>query len=156
LQGEILSKVYNGNKISSQQTRAHELFSKTLELDYELEMWKSNLQPAAALLPVEFVEGMDPENWIYTKLQTVLTLRFLSVRTLLFRKAVEQALDSIAKSGDVLKPVECSLPLGKLIIQGCTDCCTQTIAIICKLETKTHLLPAWWYSVYYGESDEDG
>lgn len=97
---------------------------------------------------------MDPENWVYSKLQTVLTLRFLSVRILLFRKAVESTLDSITRPGEMLKPIDCSLPVSKTIIQGCTEACMQTITIICKLGPKTHLLPAWWYTAYYGASIE--
>lgn len=98
---------------------------------------------------------MDADNWIYTKIQTVLTLRFLSVRTLLLRKAVEHTLDSIANPNHVAKPIETSLPIGKAIIQGCTECCIQTITIIGMLGSKPQLLPAWWYTAYYGECREE-
>ncbi|RVX75029.1 hypothetical protein B0A52_01306 [Exophiala mesophila] len=134
LQGEILSKVYNGNKTDSPGLPQGELFSRIIEIDYELESWKSTLHHSTSLIPLEFVEGMDPDNWVYSKVQTVLTLRFLSVRILLFRKALENTLDSITSVGGVLKPIDCSMP---------------TITIICKLGPKAHLLPAWWYSAYY-------
>jgi hypothetical protein len=64
---------------------------------------------------------------------------------------VEHTLDTIARPSNVLKPVECSLPIGKTIIQGCADSCIQTISIICKLGPKAQLLPAWWYTAYYGK-----
>lgn len=140
--------------ISSHHLRSDELFSKTIELDHELTQWKRNLPPSAVLLPLEFVEGMDPENWVYTKNQTVLTLRYLNVRALLFRKVLEHSLNQVAKPAILPDDMECSLPIGKAMMQSCTDSCVYTIAIIRRIAAKPQLLPAWWYTAYYGEVHE--
>lgn len=156
IQGDILTKIYDENKLSCQHLPSHELFSKTVELDQQLEQWKLTLHPLTTLLPLEFLDGMDPDNWVYTKIQTVLTLRFLSTRTLLFRKSLEHVLDVMVNPSDILRQAECSLPIGNIIIQTCIECCVQTITIICKLGSKTQYLPAWWYTAYYGESEVVG
>lgn len=145
-----------------------------------MEHWKRELHPTSQLLPLELIDTMDPDNWVYSKVQTTLTLRYLNVRALLFRKVVEHSLDAIAKpspasssnggsgnssgnnsSGNNTPPpvamamvamdMECSLPIGKTMIQGCADSCVQTITIIRRIAAKSQLLPAWWYTAYYGK-----
>jgi hypothetical protein len=150
IQGDIIRDIYNHNVISAHPLRLDELFSKIIHLDHDLIQWKRKLHPDSALLPLESIGDMDVENWAYTKIQTVLTLRFLNVRALLFRKVLEHFLHRIGKPSDVSNDIECSLPIGETMIQACTDSCIQTITIIHSIGARPELLPAWWYTAYYG------
>jgi hypothetical protein len=150
IQGDIIREIYNHNVISAQPLRLDELFSKILHLDHTLTRWKRKLHPDSALLPHDSIEDIDLENWPYTKIQTVLTLRFLNVRVLLFRKVLEHSLGQVGKPGDPPIEMDCSLPIGKTMIQACTDSCVQTITIIRSVGARSELLPAWWYTAYYG------
>ncbi|KIW31489.1 uncharacterized protein PV07_03133 [Cladophialophora immunda] len=149
LQGDIICDIYNHNVISSHTVRSDELYSKIIQVDHALEKWKADLPPISALLPLEFVDNMDTESWAYTKAQTTLTLRYLNVRALLFRKILERSLDHFAKSSTSAVPPSGSLPIGQIMIQACADACVQTIAIIRTTVSKPQVLPAWWYTVYY-------
>jgi hypothetical protein len=150
IQGDIIRDIYNHNVFPAQPLRLDELFSKIIHLDHDLTQWKRKLHPDSALLPLDSIGDMNLENWVYTKIQTVLTLRFLNVRALLFRKVLEHSLHRIGKPSDLSNDIECSLPIGKTMIQACTDSCIQTISIIRCIGTRPELLPAWWYTAYYG------
>ncbi|OAP54383.1 hypothetical protein AYL99_11484 [Fonsecaea erecta] len=150
IQGDIIRYIYNHNVIiSSHDLRSDELYSKIIELDHALERWKADLPPGSELLPLEFIQSMDTESWTYPKVQNTMTLRYLNVRALLFRKVLEHSLDQVAKSGASVLPLGGSLPIGEIMIQACADACVQTITIIRATARKPHVLPAWWYTVYY-------
>lgn len=156
IQGDVIRNIYNHNIMSSQTLRSEALFSRIIELDHVMEQWKWDLPPSSALLPLEFVDSMTAENWAYNKTRTTLTLRFLNVRALLFRKVLERSLDQITKSttnSSTAMTPEGSLPLSKIMIQACTDACIQTITIIRLTAVNPQVLPAWWYTVYYGKRE---
>lgn len=153
IQGDIIRTIYNHNVIISSQTiRSDELFSKIIQIDHELTRWRRELHPSIALLPLDLLESIDSENWAYTKNQNVLTLRYLNVRALLLRKVLEYSLDQIGKQSILPEDMEYSLPIANTMIQGCLDSCFQTIIMIRRIGAKPQLLPAWWYTAYYGKS----
>ena len=148
----MISKVYNHNVNSSRGLRSDELFSRIVALDYELTQWKRNLPLNIALLPLESLEGMEVENWAYTQTQTVLTIRYLNSRTLLFRKVLEHMLNQVANPESLLEDTDCMPPVGDAMVQTCTTMATYTITIIHKVRTRSDLLPAWWFTTYYGRA----
>lgn len=152
VQGDIIGKVYNHNAISSRTLRSDELFSRIATLDYELSQWKRNLPLTIALLPLESLEGMEVEKWAYTQTQTVLTLRYLNSRTLLFRKMLEHMLNQVAHPESMLEDSDCMPPLGDSMVQTCTMMAIYTISLIHKVRTRFDLLPAWWFTTYYGRA----
>lgn len=151
IQGDIIRNIYNHNVVSSQTLRPQELFSRIIDIDNAMELWKWELPTSSTLLPLEFVETMDAETWAYNKIQTTLTLRFLNVRALLFRKVLERSLDQITKSNLPVTQPEGSLPIGQIMIEGCAQACIQTITIIRTIAVRPQVLPAWFYTVYYGK-----
>lgn len=152
IQGNIIGNIYNHNVISSHTLRSDELCSKIVTLDYELNQWKRNLPLNMALVPLELLEAMEIENWAYTRTQTVLTLRYLNSRTLLFRKMLEQMLKQGTEQDSTLNYTDCMPLLGDAMVQTCTMMATYTITLIHKVRTRPDLLPAWWFTTYYGRA----
>lgn len=155
IQGDIIRNIFSHNAMSGQSLRSEELYSRIIVIDHALEQWKWELPPSSTLLPLELVQNMDSESWAYNKIQTTLTLRYLNVRALLFRKVLERSLNQITKaspsSPSIITP-DGSLPIGPIMIQGCADACIQTITIIRTIAAQPRVLPAWWYTAYYGKS----
>jgi hypothetical protein len=156
IQGDIIREVFNHNLLSSQTLNDDWLFGKIIQLDHKLMQWKQELHPALALLEAQTIESMDHESCAISQVQTVLTLRFLNIRALLLRKVVERSLDQIGKPSILDGDMGYSLPIEKIFLQGCTDSCVQTITIIHRIAAKWRLLPAWWYTAYYGKSCSKG
>ena len=95
---------------------------------------------------------MEGEKWAYTQTQTVLTLRYLNSRTLLFRKVLEHMLNQVVHPESLLEDTDCMPPLGDDMVQTCTMMAIYTISLIHKVRTRFDLLPAWWFTTYYGRA----
>lgn len=143
--------IYNHNIIPLTRLRADELLSSILKIDHRLSEWKTGLYPSIKLIPLWNVDQLQSHNWAYTKTETVLTLRYLNVRVLLLRKILENALDDItaptSRSGDS----DVSSPIAKNILQICVDSAMHIITLIRTIGARPDLLPAWWFTAYYGK-----
>lgn len=143
--------------MSSKTLRLDELLGRILRLDHDLSQWKRQLRPALSLVPANDLRDKQPQEWTCSRSQTVLTVRYLSVRLLLHRKILEHALDGIPDSTTMAAPgsesfeCESSTEMIHSMLQVCTHSAVNVIGIIRKLGERPDLLPAWWFSAYHGE-----
>ena len=92
---------------------------------------------------------MHPQSWAYTRTQTVLTLRYLSVRLLLYRKLLENSLDEIALP-TAGPESDCFPPIVHSMLQMCISSATKIITLIRRMAARPNMLPAWWFTAYHG------
>jgi len=102
------------------------------------------------LIPVDKLGATHHEEWKYTRSQTVLTIRYLSVRVLLYRRVVETLLDVVAVGTG---PSEDSFSVTQALIQACIDAAIAIIQIIRALGARNDMLPAWWFTVYHSMAE---
>lgn len=131
--------------------RGDELFSLILKLDYELTEWKTALPPSLQLLPMEVLGTIHQEDWAYSMSQTVLTLRYLSVRLLLFRKLLENCIDMIAIPQTPLTRPDFPDTIANNMVDICVESASNIIVLIRTISARLDLLPSWWFTCYYCE-----
>ncbi|OAP60198.1 hypothetical protein AYL99_05200 [Fonsecaea erecta] len=148
IQGDVIEELYNQNLAPVADMPPNQLFSPIMKFDQCLSEWQRELNPAMSLVPVDKLSATHhEEQWKYTRPQTVLTIRYLSVRVLLYRRVVETLLDTVAMGGTA--PSEYSLPITQALVQACIDAATAIIQIIRALGARNDMLPAWWFTVYH-------
>ncbi|OQU98968.1 Fungal specific transcription factor domain-containing protein [Cladophialophora immunda] len=146
IQGDVIEELYNQNLAPLVDVQPDQLFSPIMKFDQYLSEWKRELNPIVSLVPVDELGATHHEEWKYSRSQTVLTIRYLSVRVLLYRRVVETLLDVIA-IGNSLS--EHSLPIAQALIQACINSAIAIIQIIRALGARNDMLPAWWFTVYH-------
>ena len=128
------------------------MFSRILKLDYELTEWKTRLPPSLKLVPMEILGTIHQEDWVHGNMsQTVLTLRYLSVRLLLFRKLLENCLDTIPLPQ--MPPIRPDFPgtIANNMVDICVESARNIIVLIRTISGRLDLLPSWWFTCYYCE-----
>lgn len=121
-----------------------------MKLDHELTEWKRTLHPAVAILSPQDFSRLEPQNWAYNRTQTVLTLRYLSVRLVLYRKVLEKALDDASNQRSANDDLDYSPPIAQAMLQICVDSAITMIKLVGVAAPRTDMLPAWWFTAYYG------
>ncbi|RVX68353.1 hypothetical protein B0A52_07353 [Exophiala mesophila] len=149
IQGNMIEKLYHQNMTPSVDLQPNRLFSLIMDFEEHLHDWMKTLNPAVELIPTSEVNKAHPHEWKWTRPQTVMTIRFLSVRVLLYRRVIETLLDDISTSGVGIRQPEYSLPIAQTLIHACTESAIAIIQTIRALGAKNEMLPAWWFTIYH-------
>ena len=145
----MIERLYNQNVTPSVDLHPNRLFSSIMEFEEHLSEWRRTLNPTVDLIPTNEINTAHPHEWKWTRPQTVMTIRFLSVRVLLYRRVIETLLDHISAPGRGTQQLEYSLPIAQTLIKACTDSAIAIIQTIRALGARNEMLPAWWFTVYH-------
>ena len=148
----MIRELYDQNVLSSDNLRPGARFGKVLRLDQDLSDWKHSLPPALRLLAPQDYAGFQPQDWPCTRPQTVLTLRYLHVRLLLYRSVLVGCLDDIADNKCGLVGSDFSSGYLESMLKICTGSAVQIINLVHAVGSRPDKLPAWWFSAYFGKS----
>lgn len=145
----MIESLYNQNIIPSVDLQPNRLFGSIMEFEEHLIEWRRTLDTTVDLIPTSEINTAHTHEWKWTRPQTVMTIRFLSVRVLLYRRVIETLLDTISAPGTGTQQLEYSLPIAQTLIQACTDSAIAIIQTIRALGARNEMLPAWWFTVYH-------
>ncbi|KAH7356200.1 fungal-specific transcription factor domain-containing protein [Pyrenochaeta sp. MPI-SDFR-AT-0127] len=148
--GSVIEKVYENNISNNANiTPFLRVLSKVLDVEQNLSTWVHELPPS--LLPITALElepllGYDESTAFRFRL--ILTLRYLNVRMLLHRSVLfrlleaRTAISTALDQGFMLKASYGS-------IETCVNTAVETLAIISQTTQRQHIIPIWWYSIYF-------
>ncbi|KAM5357007.1 hypothetical protein ACJZ2D_016710 [Fusarium nematophilum] len=146
IQGDIIQQVYDQNIPPSRDPPLHELLARMLRLDHDLNEWTRELHPSLTLVPVQSLEGVQAQGCPYTKSQIVVTVRYFSVRLLLYRRLLSYGLERISIPRELPEP-------NHLIVQEMLHVLIETasraITLIRAIASHTDRNPSWWFSSYH-------
>ena len=151
IQGDIIRDMYNQNVGFPQFPRPDEFFGKILKLDQDLSEWQSALPLTMTLVPPEDLAITSPQDWPHTRSQTVLTIRYWNVRLLLHRPVISRCLENVANGKMAWEESESSYLFVNGMLKICIDSATNLISLIRAVASRAEMLPAWWFTAYYGE-----
>lgn len=122
-----------------------------LEMDEKLRSWSQNLPTQ---LRRDVIASRDAVCERHT---TVLSVRYSHVRILLFRPIFAKYCsrgamqDARATSGETCLPEKIALQLSVACVKAALNLIDnfETVVVGRKVEELDHLLPAWWYSIFY-------
>ncbi|KAH6867512.1 fungal-specific transcription factor domain-containing protein [Thelonectria olida] len=151
--GHIIETVYDNNISNhSHPTSLNKLLEKVLEAEQDLTKWVQELPQALPQVTASELNRLQgTEDRQTCRFRTILTLRFLNVRTLLHRAVLSQLLElqpqeSVGTGQDFI------FRMGASSVESCVEAAVESIGIISHATHQQDLLPIWWYSVYFSFS----
>jgi len=151
--GSVIEKVY-GNNISSptDEIPLHHLLTRVLEVEQDLSTWTQGLPRGLFPVTASDLDRLGVDDSDAHRFRIILTLRFLNVRMLLHRSVLSRLLEERSHDCNaVYRDFMLMMSAGSLGM--CVDAAVETIAIISRTTQRQHVLPIWWYSIYFGKLD---
>lgn len=132
-----------------------EIATEVFGLERELSVWLFSLAPPLCIRSYQTVV-YDEQVSGAERFRVILSLRYLNLQILLHRAFIARALDvRVARDRDN-ENMSSADRLASGSIQTCIQSAEQVISIIHSIVSanRAHdLLGAWWFSLYYGKSD---
>jgi hypothetical protein len=146
--GKAIESVYDNNiSCPAQTTSLHQMLTKVLEVDQNLINWRQQLPPGLSQVTASELSHLQAVGETQTyRFRTILTVRYLNVRTLLHRAVLSRLLESPSRQAhqeDLIFNMSVSS------METCVDAALESIGIISHATHQQYLLPIWWYSVYF-------
>lgn len=145
--GKVIESVYDNNiSCPAQTTSLHQMLSKVLEVDQNLVKWRQQLPLGLSQVTASELSQLQAVGETQTyRFRTILTVRYLNVRTLLHRAVLSRLLESPSRQAhqDLIFNMSVSS------METCVDAALESIGIISHATHQQYLLPIWWYSVYF-------
>lgn len=130
----------------------HTLLEKVISLESKLETWRSCLPPLLKIKTKDEIIQSPIDTSDHARLSTVLTLRYLSTRTLLHRAILTRFLDQ--ESGTTTSAIQ-SIFLQtseKISLDLSVSSAVEMIEIHHAMSKSSQkMLTTWWFSLYYGK-----
>lgn len=123
-----------------------------IKLDQDLAQWKTALPAAQQLISVDDCGLINPHSCAFNRSQVVLTIRYLNVHTLLYRSVLVACLENANPARAQMAEPESVGTLLPAMLKKCKDSAVAMVYIVRTMGPRPDLLPAWWFTVYYGES----
>jgi len=159
--GSVVAKLYGQNLDEGLVENRPVPTQDILTIEDRLWNWKRNLSEKLSLRPwlnsgpsSEWSQQQPPYHPVFARLSVVTRLRYLCVRILLHRPILthlllERRLPFGESDGD--GSVGLTQDMWKSSVVICQDSAMETIDIIHRMSNSTHLLGAWWYTIYFGK-----
>lgn len=149
--GSIIDDIYQMNIMREVDLEYSILLEQVMSLEAKLEDWKTDLPfPLRIRTKDEIVQ--DPvDKSDYSRLSTVLTLRYLNIRTLLHRAVLTRFLDqnhltTVTTGQSVFLQASENISLD-LSVSSAVEMIEIHYAMS---KVSQQMLTTWWFSLYYG------
>ncbi|KEF58356.1 uncharacterized protein A1O9_06282 [Exophiala aquamarina CBS 119918] len=151
--GSIIDDIYQMNLVRDVDLEYNMLLERVISLEVRLEAWKVKLPfPLHIRTRDEIVQ--DPvDSSEYSRLSTVLTLRYLSTRTLLHRAILTRFLDQNHQRATAT---------GRSVFLRSSENISLDLSVSSAIEmieihyamskVSQRMLTTWWFSLYYGKN----
>jgi hypothetical protein len=117
-----------------------------------LAAWKAELPPQIRVKRKEEIIEYLEDPSVFSPLSTVITLRYLNVRTLLHRSMVARFLDYDGQDSGGSEEWSFLQEFGRTSLEVSVRSATEMIAIIYTASEGRHrMLTTWWFSIYYSQ-----
>lgn len=131
-----------------------EMLDRIFRLERALSQWECQLPVELTLLEPAEMPFQQPRDPIHQRFRVVLTLRKLNLEVLIHRPALLRTMDSVVGGQNASSASGFAQSMRQKSVRTCVKSAETIIDIIHHLATSkqalSHLLGAWWYSVYYG------
>ncbi|KAI8665065.1 Zn(2)-C6 fungal-type domain-containing protein [Fusarium sp. Ph1] len=145
--GQVIESVYDNNiSCLAPTTSLHQILKRVLEVDQDLTKWRQQLPPGLSQVTASELSQLQAVGETQTyRFRTILTVRYLNVRTLLHRAVLSRLLESPSRQPhqDLIFNMSVSS------METCVETALESIGIISQATHQQYLLPIWWYSVYF-------
>lgn len=149
--GEIIDSVYLMNIPRDTEMAYETLLQRVIAIESKLEAWKSGLPVALRIKTKEEIVMNPIDTSDFSRLSTVLTLRYLNAKILLYRVILTRLLDNdLQRTANTTHSIfvhsseRISLDLSVLSA-------TEMIEIHhAMLRSRQKMLTTWWFSLHYG------
>ncbi|KAF5238836.1 hypothetical protein FANTH_10164 [Fusarium anthophilum] len=145
--GQVIESVYDNNITHPARANGmHQMLKKVLEVDQDLTRWCEQLPPGLSKVTTSELKRLQGIEDILTyRFRTIVTLRYLNVRTLLHRAVLSRLLEPAPHPSytDLIFNMSVSS------MEVCVESALESLGIISHATHQQNLLPIWWYSVYY-------
>ncbi|KAH8892187.1 hypothetical protein GQ53DRAFT_841035 [Thozetella sp. PMI_491] len=148
--GDIIEQVYQNNtECDATAMSSSDVILRVLSIEKKLDMWKLGLAPNLQVNTQNELFELGVAS-IPSRLNAVVTLRYLNARILLHRPILERFLDhDRSKIGD---PTDWAFlrRFGQGSLEVCIEAAAEMIDIIYSFsEIRHHLMTTWWFTIYY-------
>ena len=153
---DVIEKVYRNNYRNStcldHRSSSSNLFQQIISIEPQLAKWKAELPPHLAIKTKEDILQDLQDSSIYSALSTVMTLRYISTRTLLHRPMIICFLDYDAQKAGSGEEWSFLKDFGRASLEVGVRFAVEMIEIIYTASEGHHImLTTWWFSLYYGQ-----
>lgn len=149
---KIIEEIYFNNLGPSSDTvECGATLVKVLEIDGELLSFANDLPADMRLIDETELTDLSSENELSPlRFRIILTLRYLNARMLLHRSALSCFLEHISME-PVVARTKFQNSINQASLEVCVEVAFTALTIISKAMLREHMLPIWWWSVYFGE-----
>lgn len=149
--GSTIDEVYQMNITREVDLEYHVLLEQVISLEAKLEAWKTNL-PLSLHIRTKDEIVQDPfDTSDYSRLSTVLTLRYLNTRTLLHRAILTRFLDQTSQTATTTGQSVFLRTSENISLDLCVSSAVEMIEIHYAMsKISQQMLTTWWFSLYYG------
>lgn len=151
-----MEKVYQNNIKRERQISSSGLFQQIISIEQLLATWKSELPSHLCVITIEELLPRLQDPSVFTPFSTVITLRYLSTRTLLHRAMVTRFLDYNGQKDSKGEEWSFLHDFGRTSLEVCVRSAAEMIEIIhTASEGGYRMLTTWWFSIYYSKHPEE-
>jgi len=155
---KVIDSLYGGNLGCDSSSNIYDIASCLLQVEQQLLEWQRNLPSALPL-----VQASDLVSWStqdvsnVERFRVILTLRYHNLRILAHRPVLVKFLDLLASRASDYHQLSMLQQVGIDSVQTCIQSANSIIAIVGhvvrSVSSLRKLLGAWWFSLYYSESN---
>ncbi len=149
--GSIIDEIYQMNITREYDLEYHTLLERVISVEAKLEAWKANLPHFLRIRTKDeiFQDPVDTSD--YSRLSTVLTLRYLSTRTLLHRAILTRFLDPNHQTATTTGQSVFLQTSENISLDLSVSSAVEMIEIHHVMsKIAQQMLTTWWFSLYYG------
>jgi hypothetical protein len=150
--GEIIEVLYGNNLGCDASENLFDIASSLLQFEQKYIGWQRSL-PASFSLVVPGAQLFDGRGELNLRFRLILTLRFLNVRILTHRPMLSKYLELIANPHSDMQQMAILKQIGANSMRICINSAVGVIKLVREVlapqEPRSHLLGAWWFSLYY-------
>lgn len=129
-----------------------ELFKSILEIEESLLEWKAGLPVDVQIISHADLDSVSSDSASLSS-DIILSLRYLSARALLHREVFSRLLlKNESPTTRSNKELEMLLEFAPKSLDICLESAVTSIDIISRCISHEEVLPAWWFSIYYGKA----
>ncbi|CAN9305884.1 unnamed protein product [Alternaria alternata] len=150
--GEVIEVLYENNLGCEASVNLFGIASSLLQFEQKYIGWQHSL-PASFSLIVPGAQLFDGRGELNLRFRLILTLRFLNVRILTHRPMLSKYLELIANPHSDMQQMAILKQIGANSMRICINSAVDVIKLVREVlapqEPRSHLLGAWWFSLYY-------
>jgi len=153
--GEVVDVLYGSNLGCIVPDDVFSVASHVLQLEQKFLAWQGDLPDSMSLIdPETLTVSNDSDSML--RFRIILTLRYLNLRILTHRPLLCMDLEALGSSTADSQRLDILRQVGTNSVRICAQSALMIIRLMRAVLTVTgparHLLGAWWFSLYYGNS----